>query len=123
MTTAVIVEDDVLASMALVQLLESEGYSVRSFVSTDEAYARCINDVPDVLIADWCVPGEMSTADLALALRNAKSDMKIVFISGYESNELRGMTQSLRGAECISKPIQFDRFLSDIRSESSTSVL
>jgi two-component SAPR family response regulator len=58
----------------------------------------------------------MSTADLALALRNANSDMKIVFISGYESNELRGMAQSLQGAECISKPIQFDRFLSDIRA-------
>jgi two-component system cell cycle response regulator CpdR len=122
-TTAVIVEDDVLASMALVQLLEGEGYSVRSFACTDEAYARCINEVPDVLIADWCVPGGMSTADLALALRQARADMKIIFISGYESNELRGMAQSLRGAECISKPIQFERFLSDIRSESNSPAL
>jgi len=121
-TTAVIVEDDVLASMALAQLLESEGYTVRSFACTDEAYAKCVNEVPDVLIADWCVPGEMSTADLALEFRKVRADMKVIFISGYESSELRGMVQTLRGAECVSKPIQFDRFLSDIRGAHSTPI-
>ncbi len=114
MTTAVIVEDDALASMALVQLLEGEGFSVRSFACTDEAYARCVDAPPDVLIADWCVPGEISSADLALELRKVKGEMKVIFISGYESTELRGMARNLSGAECISKPIQFDRFLSDI---------
>ncbi len=117
MATAVIIEDDVLASMALAQLLESEGYSVRAFTCSDEAYVRCKDDVPDVLIADWCVPGEMSTSDVALALREIRPDMKVVFISGYESGELRQLAQHVRGVECISKPIQFDRFLSDIRGE------
>lgn len=123
MATAVIIEDDVLASMALTQLLESEGYSVRTFTCADEAYSGCIDEAPDVLIADWCVPGQISTGDLALALRRVRPDMKVVFISGYESGELRQLAQHVRGVECISKPIQFDRFLSDIRGEPRSPLL
>jgi DNA-binding NtrC family response regulator len=114
-TTAVIVEDDVLASMALAQLLEEEGFEVRCFERTDEAYASCVDRMPDILITDWCVPGSLSSEALVTELRRLQPSLKVVCISGYESRELQAMVSIHSDVECISKPIQFERFLSDIR--------
>lgn len=114
-TAVAIIEDDYLASMALAQLLEGEGFVTRTFANAADAYASCIQDVPDILIADWCVPGEISTLDLAKALQELRPSIKVMFVSGYDSAELRSLAQALRGAECLSKPIEFDKFLSDIR--------
>lgn len=114
MATVVIVEDDHLASMALKLLLEGEGYETRTFSNVDEAYERCLNNVPDILIADWCVPGEMTCSDLAVKLREIRPAMKVVFVSGYDSEDLRSMILTLKDFECLPKPIQFDKFLSDI---------
>lgn len=114
MATVVIVEDDHLASMALKLLLEGEGYETRTFSNVDEAYERCLNNVPDILIADWCVPGEMTCSDLAVKLREIRPAMKVVFVSGYDSEDLRSMIWTLKDFECLPKPIQFDKFLNDI---------
>ena len=122
MTKAVILEDDLLASMALAQLLESEGFSVRTFASTDEAYASCAAEPPDILITDWCVPGTRSSADLVTCLQVLHPAMRVVVVSGYESSELRALVDSHSHVECLSKPIHFDRFLSDIKLQAAPQV-
>jgi DNA-binding NtrC family response regulator len=102
----------------LAQLLEGEGYAVRSFANTDEALVGGMADPPDILIADWCVPGALSSVDLMESLRRMNPKLKVVFISGYESRELRDLVDSHSGVECFSKPIHFDRFLRDIKTHS-----
>jgi DNA-binding NtrC family response regulator len=116
-TTAVIVEDDILASMALTHVLEAEGYLVQSFTCTDPAYAYSIAHPPDILIADWSVPGDVSSADLALAIKNINPSLRVIFISGHESTELREIVDHVQDAECLAKPIHFERFISDIRGD------
>jgi DNA-binding response OmpR family regulator len=115
-TKAVILEDDLLASMALSQLLQEEGFEVRTFARTDDAHASCIADIPDILIADWCVPGSFSSAELVESLQRLKPNLRVMFVSGYESNELRALVESHSRVECLSKPIHFERFLSDLKS-------
>jgi sigma-B regulation protein RsbU (phosphoserine phosphatase) len=112
--TAVIIEDDILSGMALAQLLRSEGYAVEIFSCTDPAYVYCANNPPDVLITDWCVPGELSTGELAVAIRALNPNLRVIFISGRDSLELRELVQGLKGAECLAKPIRYDRFIADI---------
>jgi DNA-binding NtrC family response regulator len=114
-TTAVIVEDDVLASMALAQLLEAEGFEVRCFERTDDAYASCIERLPDILITDWCVPGAISSETLVTELRKLDPSLRVICVSGYESRELQAMVESSIHVECVPKPIHFERFMSDIR--------
>lgn len=118
MTTAVIVEDDVLASMALAQLLEAEGFEVRCFDRTDDAYAGCMERPPDILITDWCVPGSISSETLVRELKESQPSLRVICVSGYESRELQAMVDSSMHVECVSKPIHFDQFISDIRGAS-----
>jgi DNA-binding response OmpR family regulator len=119
-TKAVILEDDVLASMALADLLKSEGFEVRQFSCTDEARASCIEDLPDILIADWCVPGTLSSADLVILLQGLRPDLRVIFVSGYDSSELRALVDAHSQVECMSKPIHFERFIHDIKIQSTT---
>ncbi len=114
MSAAVIIEDDVLAAMALAQLLEGEGFQVRSFTTTDEAFESCISNPPDVLIADWCVPGAISTAELVANLRERAPRVRVIFVSGYETSELQAMVTAEGDVEYLSKPIHFDRFINDV---------
>lgn len=113
MTSAVVIEDDRLASMALSELLEGEGFSVRSFANADEAWEACQAAPPDLLIADWCVPGRVSSRELADEVKRLKSTAKVVFVSGYTSDELPA---DIPGSEYFSKPLNFDLFLRDIRA-------
>ncbi len=115
MITVVIVEDDLLASMALCQLLEGEGLCVKTFASTDSAYAECSVNPPDVLIADWSVPGDMTTPQLVEHLHRLNPALRVIFASGYESDELRGLTAGQRWMSYVSKPLPFDRIVENIR--------
>ena len=120
MSKAVILEDDVLASMALAELLEGEGFEVRLFSSTDDAQASCIKDFPDILIADWCVPGSISSADLVTCLQRLHPDLRVIFISGYDVKELKAFVGGHGNVECLSKPIHFERFVRDIRAHTTS---
>ncbi len=115
MTAVVILEDDLLASTALSQLLEGEGLEVRTFASTDSAYAECMSRPPDVLIADWCVPGDISTQRLVEFLHERNPSLRVIFTSGFEPDEIRGLTRGEKWMSYLSKPIPFDRLVEDIR--------
>lgn len=115
MITVVVLEDDLLASMALRELLEGEGVSVRTFASTDSAYAECSVSPPDVLIADWCVPGDITTVQLVEHLHRLNPGLRVIFTSGYAPEELRGLTEGQRWMSYVSKPIPFDRIIENIR--------
>lgn len=115
MTAVVIIEDDVLASMALRQLLEDEGLDVRAYVSTDSAYAECVIRPPDIVIADWCVPGDLLTHELVQLLHEINPALRVVFTSGYDPEELQGMIRKERWMSYVSKPLSFDRLVEDIK--------
>ena len=115
MITVVILEDDLLAAMALSQLLEGEGLDVRTFASTDSAYAECSMTPPDVLIADWCVPGDVTTVQLVEHLHRLNPALRVIFTSGYETEELRGLTDGQCWMSYVSKPIPFDQVVENIR--------
>lgn len=115
MTTVAIIEDDLLASMALKQLLEEEGFEVATYASTDEAYSKYTVSAPDLVIADWCVPGEMSSHQLIRHLREVNPLLRVVFISGYDPQELRDITEDEPWMSFLSKPIPFDLLIENVK--------
>ncbi len=117
MTNAVIVEDDPLACMTLGHLLESEGFTVRCFHNTDEARQSCLQLPPDILITDWCVPGSVSPRELVRDVQHLSGHTRVVFMSGYAPEDLDVDFAQLPGVEYFSKPLNFDRFVIDLKSE------
>jgi len=113
---AVIVEDDALTRVTLSELLESEGFSVRAFGSTDEALLSCLTDPPQILISDLCVPGSLGTRDMARCVREASSETRIVFITGYDSEEIVHGSPDLIDVERYAKPLDFDALIASLRA-------
>lgn len=115
MTRVAILEDDLLASIALRDLLEAEGIAVQSYASTDAAFTECCVMPPDVLIADWCVPGDLSVQQLVECLRAINPALQVILTSGYEAEELRELTSDHRWISYLAKPIPFDLLVEDIK--------
>jgi two-component system C4-dicarboxylate transport response regulator DctD len=113
--TAVIVEDDVLTRVTLSELLEAEGFSVRAFGDTDEALRACAASPPAVLITDLCVPGSLTTRDLVRYVRDASAETKIIFITGYTSEDIDEGSSDLVDVERYAKPLDFDALISSLR--------
>ncbi len=116
METAVIVEDDRLAANALADLMNADGFVAKVFHCTDDAYQYCVDSPPDVLVLDWCVPGEISTSELVRAIQHVSPPTRCVCVSGYEADALRELLSDDISVEFMSKPIHYDRFLSDLRT-------
>lgn len=110
-----ILEDNILVSEALSELLKSNGLDVRTYGSTDSAFADCSVSPPDVLIADWCVPGDLSTERLVTHLHEINPNMRVVFMSGVKTQELSEFLTNNRWASFVAKPTPYESIVETIR--------
>jgi two-component system phosphate regulon response regulator PhoB len=89
-----IVEDEEALTLLLRYNLEAEGYEVETTARGDEADARLKEQVPDLLILDWMLPG-LSGIEICRRLR-ARSETRtlpIIMLTarGEESERIRGL--------------------------------
>src|SRR5688572_20348062 len=89
-----IVEDEEALTLLLRYNLEAEGYEVEAAARGDEADARLKEDVPDLVILDWMLPG-LSGIEICRRLR-ARTETRLLPIimltaRGEESERIRGL--------------------------------
>jgi len=89
-----IVEDEEALTLLLRYNLEAEGYEVESVARGDEADARLREEVPDLVILDWMLPG-LSGIEICRRLR-ARAETRtlpIIMLTarGEESERIRGL--------------------------------
>jgi two-component system, OmpR family, phosphate regulon response regulator PhoB len=89
-----IVEDEQPLVTLLSYNLESEGYAVSVETRGDEAAAHLLDDIPDLLILDWMLPG-ISGIELCRRLRQRQETKALPIIMltarGEESERIRGL--------------------------------
>lgn len=115
MSRIVLLEDDTFSALALSSLLEGEGFKVRCFSSSDVALESVQSEVPDILIADWSIEGSVTSSDVARRLRGLNPRMRVVFVTGYDSDEIRAQVADLMPCEIFAKPLDFDQFISQMK--------
>jgi len=89
-----IVEDEEALTLLLRYNLEAEGYEVENVARGDEADARLRENVPDLVILDWMLPG-LSGIEICRRLR-ARAETRtlpIIMLTarGEESERIRGL--------------------------------
>jgi CheY-like chemotaxis protein len=87
--TVVVVDDEVMVRMLIVDVLKELGYVVLE-ASTGQAGLKAINSDPkiDLLITDVGLPGGMNGRQLADAARQARPNLKILFVTGYAETSI-----------------------------------
>jgi two-component system, OmpR family, phosphate regulon response regulator PhoB len=90
-----VVEDEESLALLLRYNLEAAGYRVETIVRGDEAELRLRDEVPDLVVLDWMLPG-LSGFELCrrLRLRAETERLPILMLTarGEESERIRGLS-------------------------------
>jgi two-component system, OmpR family, phosphate regulon response regulator PhoB len=112
-----VVEDEEALSILLRYNLESEGYTVDSVMRGDEADIRLREEIPDLLILDWMLPG-LSGVELCRRLRARPDtrDLPIIMLTarGEESERVRGL--SVGADDYVVKPFSTPELMARVRA-------
>jgi two-component system phosphate regulon response regulator PhoB len=112
-----IVEDEEPLTLLLRYNLEAEGYRVETLARGDDADTRLREEVPDLLILDWMLPG-VSGIELCRRLRSREETKSLPIIMltarGEESERVRGLATG--ADDYIVKPFSIPELLARLRA-------
>jgi two-component system phosphate regulon response regulator PhoB len=115
--SVLIVEDEEPLTLLLRYNLEAEGYDVDSVGRGDEAEIRLREQVPDLVLLDWMLPG-LSGIELCrrIRVRPETERLPIIMLTarGEEGDRIRGL--STGADDYIVKPFSVPELLARVRA-------
>jgi two-component system phosphate regulon response regulator PhoB len=112
-----VVEDEEPLCVLLRYNLEAEGYQVETIQRGDEAEIRLRENVPDLLVLDWMLPG-ISGIELCrrLRIRPETERLPIIMLTarGEESDRVRGLATG--ADDYLVKPFSTPEFVARVRA-------
>src|SRR6266852_8613092 len=109
-----VVDDDVSVRESLELLICCEGWQAETFASAQEFLARPRVLAPSCLILDVNLP-DLSGLDLQKRVAVDRSDMPIIFITGYGDVPMTVQAMKAGAVEFLTKPFGDDVLLNAIR--------
>jgi RNA polymerase sigma factor (sigma-70 family) len=109
-----VVDDDVSVRESLELLIRCEGWHPEIFASATEFLAFPRRSVPSCLVLDVSMPG-LSGLELQKRVANARTDMPIIFITGYGNIPMTVEAMKAGAAEFLTKPFTDESLLEAIR--------
>ncbi|WP_420394372.1 phosphate regulon transcriptional regulator PhoB [Acuticoccus sp.] len=117
MARVMVVEDEEPLVLVLRYNLEADGYDVESCARGDEAELRLLEELPDLLILDWMLPG-LSGIELCRRLRSRPQTehLPIVMLTarGEETERIRGLATG--ADDYVVKPFSTPELMARIRA-------
>ena len=99
-----IAEDEAISALSMQRALIRAGYDVCDLVSTGEdALERVKQKNPNLVIMDVFLNGRVNGIEAAMEIRS-RSDIPIVFITGYEEGQLIEQIKSINSSTYLLKP-------------------
>jgi CheY-like chemotaxis protein len=109
-----IVEDEAITALSIRFELERTGHEVCAFVSTGEEAAEAFDRAaPDLVLMDIGLGGPMDGIAAASRIRE-RSDVPLIFISGYDDEPMRARANAFLPLEFFTKPLDFELLVETI---------
>ena len=100
-----IAEDEAISALSMQRALTRSGYDICALVSTgEEAVAAITRQKPDLVILDVLLNGRLNGLEAAMEIRS-RSNIPIVFVTGYEEGMLIEQIKSVPSSTYLIKPI------------------
>jgi signal transduction histidine kinase len=112
--SVLLVDDDDDVRAALADAIEAAGHRCRQAANGQEGLALLVQDAPDVLVADYAMPG-MTGAELVRRARALLPDLRVVFASGYADSAALDAAADERTV-MLRKPFSADTLLAAIEA-------
>jgi RNA polymerase sigma factor (sigma-70 family) len=110
-----VVDDDVSVRESLESLIRWEGWQVETFASAREFLERPASRAPSCLVLDVSLP-DLNGLDLQRAIAPERSEMPIIFITGYGNVPMTVQAMKAGAVEFLTKPVESDALLGAIGS-------
>src|SRR5437660_11449444 len=110
-----VVDDDISVRESLELLIRSEGWQPETFESAQEFLAHPRALVPSCLVLDFSLPG-LNGLELQKRVAVERTDMPIIFITGYGDVPMTVQAMKAGAAEFLTKPFKDDVLLDAIRN-------
>src|SRR5271170_4644502 len=110
-----VVDDDVSVRESLELLIRFEGWQPETFESAQEFLTRPRPSVPSCLVLDVSLPG-LNGLDLQKRVAVERTDMPIIFITGYGDVPMSVQAMKAGAVEFLTKPFSDHVLLSAIRA-------
>lgn len=115
--TVLVVDDEPTVRMLVTEVLEDLGYTaIEAVDGVSGLKVLASNTRVDLLITDVGLPGGMNGRQLADAARVSRTDLKVLFITGYAENAVVGNGHLDRGMEVLTKPFTIEALASRIKA-------
>ena len=105
--TILLVDDETDLRTITYEVLESMGYKVLEAADGEAALQIIGNNRIDLLITDIVMP-VMGGIELAREVRNRNQNMPIIFITGYDREQTRGLGEEINHCTVLNKPFEFE---------------
>jgi FixJ family two-component response regulator len=109
-----LVDDDESFRESLRDLLKACDYDVLVFSSAEALLASATWLDSGCLLVDATLPGA-SGPELQRRLRERKSAIPIVFVTGYEDDELKARVIAEGAVDCLCKPFEEEELLASLK--------
>jgi FixJ family two-component response regulator len=109
-----VIDDDVSVRESLELLIRSEGWRPETFASAEEFLSRPRVLAPSCLVLDVTLP-DLNGFDLQKRVAAERSDMPIIFITGFGDVPMSVRAMKAGAVEFLTKPLGDDALLSAIR--------
>jgi len=108
-----IVDDDEPLREALGSVLKAAGFVTDTFASAEEFLDSPQRSKTSCLILDVRLPG-MSGIELQRRLRDANSEVPIIFVTAHGDGTLRDLVMKAGAAGFLNKPVRSDALLKEL---------
>jgi two-component system, OmpR family, phosphate regulon response regulator PhoB len=112
-----IAEDEEPLTLLLRYNLEAEGYEVESVARGDDAELRLREEIPDLVLLDWMLPG-LSGIELCrrIRLRRETERLPVIMLTarGEEGDRVRGLATG--ADDYVTKPFSVPELLARVRA-------
>jgi CheY-like chemotaxis protein len=114
--TVLVIDDEPMVRMLIKDVLEEVGYEVVD-VADAPAGLKLLQSASriDLLVTDVGLPGGMSGLQLAEAGRQARPDLKVLFVTGYAQTTMAGADSVESTTQMIGKPFNFETLQNKVR--------
>ena len=109
-----VVDDDISVRESLELLIQAEGWQAEIFASAQEFLNRPRALVPSCLILDVSLPG-LNGLDLQKRVAVERTDMPIIFITGYGDVPMTVQAMKAGAVEFLTKPFSDDVLVGAVR--------
>ena len=120
MKSILVIDDDLLFSRVLAQLLERCGYRVTVANSGAEGLQRYREELADLVITDLKMPGTDGLETISI-LHHEHPELKVIAISGGDLDDLP-LARRMGACHTFVKPFDTEELLETIEEELGTTV-